>query len=168
QGLPFGVTLVAGAFEDADLLQMAACLQAHTGDRAGALDAAALSLQHPPDEFPDLDAGSFIDVAACGAHMDGLPLNGQLTSRGAWRVATTHTAAIYRLFALAGGPPHRPGLLRVAQGGAAVEIEIWRLPREHFADFVAAIPAPLGIGRLRVADGSEVCGFLCEAAGVHG
>ena len=51
-------------------------------------------------------------------------------------------------------------------GGSAIEIEIWRMPAERFGDFMQGIPAPLGIGRVRVADGSEVPGFLCEAHAV--
>jgi allophanate hydrolase len=108
-----------------------------------------------------------IDVAVCGAHMQGLPLNGQLTSRGAWRIARTRTTQGYRLFALPGGPPARPGMIRDATGGA-IEIEIWRMPQEHFGSFVKGIPSPLGIGRVRTESGLEVAGFLCESAGVVG
>jgi allophanate hydrolase len=147
QGLPFGVSLIAPAWNDEDLLRLARRWE-------GPADSAS----HPMPA-----SGSFVDVAVCGAHMSGLPLNPQLTSRGAWLVAATHTVPEYRLHALPGGPPFRPGLVRVGEGGAAIEIEIWRMPIEHFGSFVAAIPAPLGIGRLRTADGSEVEGFLCEA-----
>jgi allophanate hydrolase len=100
--------------------------------------------------------------------MQGLPLNAQLTSRGAWRLAVTRTAPCYRLYALPGGPPSRPGLVRVAQEGEAIEVEVWRMPREHFASFMQGIPAPLGIGRVQLASGSEVPGFLCEACAVQG
>lgn len=161
-GLPFGVSLIAPAHEDEDLLHLAARLHRVTSKRPGALDAPL------PPGIAQAPAAGFIDVAVCGAHMTGLPLNGQLTSRGGWLVATTSTTAEYRLFALPGGPPCRPGLVRVEQGGAAIAIEVWRMPIERFGDFVAGIPAPLGIGRLRTAEGSEVCGFLCEAAGTAG
>jgi allophanate hydrolase len=165
-GLPFGVTLIAPAFEDEDLLRLAASLHAVANDRLGAL-------QHPvppppASDFPASTADQFIDVAVCGAHMAGLPLNGQLVSRGGWLVSATHTVPEYRLYALPGGPPYRPGLVRVGEGGAAIAIEVWRLPIERFGDFVAGIPTPLGIGRLRTAAGAEVCGFLCEAAGAVG
>jgi allophanate hydrolase len=76
------------------------------------------------------------------------------------------TAPAYRLYALPGGPPQRPGLLRVDAGGSAIEVEIWRMPAEHFGSFIAGIPSPLGIGRIELADGSEVAGFLCEAYAV--
>ena len=114
-------------------------------------------------EISTAPADSYVDVAVCGAHMSGLPLNTQLTARGAWLVAATQTTAEYRLYALPGGPPFRPGLVRVGNQGAAIEIEIWRMPIEHFGSFVAGIPSPLGIGRLRVADGTEVAGFVCES-----
>lgn len=100
--------------------------------------------------------------------MDGLPLNHQLLDRGGVLTARTRTAARYRLFALPGGPPHRPGLLRVNEGGSAIEVETWSLPMEHFGSFVAAIPAPLGIGKVELEDGSWRSGFLCEPSGLDG
>jgi allophanate hydrolase len=99
--------------------------------------------------------------------MRGLPLNTQLTTRGAWQVATTRTAPCYRLYALPGGPPARPGMVRDAHG-AAIEIEIWRMPQEHFGSFVLGVPSPLGIGRIRTASGTEVPGFLCEGCATGG
>jgi allophanate hydrolase len=99
--------------------------------------------------------------------MLGLPLNGQLASRGAWRIAATRTAPCYRLYALPGGPPARPGMVRDATGGA-IEIEIWRMPQENFGSFVQGIPSPLGIGRVRTESGIDVAGFLCEGAGLAG
>lgn len=104
-----------------------------------------------------------IAVAVCGAHMEGLPLNQQLTSRNATLVTRTRTAPKYKFFALPGGPPHRPGLLRVATGGAAVEVEVWSVPASHFGSFVAGIPTPLGIGRVELESGEQVPGFLCES-----
>jgi allophanate hydrolase len=84
-------------------------------------------------------------------------------------VRAARTADCYRLYALAGTSPPKPGLVRTAPGqGAAIELEIWTLPREHWADFVAAIPAPLGIGTLVLQDGSSVKGFLCESAALAG
>ena len=101
-------------------------------------------------------------VAVCGAHMSGLPLNYQLTERGGRLHRRCRTAAHYRMFALPGGPPARPGLLRV-DGGGAIEVEVWELPTASFGSFVAAIPGPLGIGALEMDDGEQVKGFLCEA-----
>jgi allophanate hydrolase len=108
-----------------------------------------------------------ISIAVVGAHLSGQPLHHQLTSRGASLVATTTTAADYRMYALATEPP-KPGLLRVADGGGAVEVEVWALEDGAFGTFVDGIPAPLAIGRLRLADGSDVAGFLCEPIAVVG
>ena len=160
-GLPFGVSLVAPAWQDADLLALAARVQ-HAS--VGTLGATGNPVEAPAPA--DFTVPGCIDVAVCGAHMQGLPLNAQLTGRNAWLLARTRTAAEYRLYALPGGPPQRPGLLRVGNGGSAIEVEVWRMPAEGFGDFLAGIPSPLGIGRVRLADGSEVPGFLCESIAV--
>ncbi len=78
------------------------------------------------------------------------------------------SAPDYRFYALPGGPPHRPGMVRVAEGGGAIEMEIWELPASEFGSFVAGIPAPLGIGMVKLADGGWVQGFVCEAAAADG
>ena len=92
----------------------------------------------------------------------------ELTRRGATFVRAAATAPEYRLYALPGGPPQRPGLVRVNDGGCSIAVEVWALDPAAFGDFVAAIPAPLGIGTLRLADGTSVQGFLCEAAALDG
>jgi allophanate hydrolase len=99
--------------------------------------------------------------------MSGLPLNKELTERAARLVRACRTAAGYRLFALPGGPPERPGLLR-ADTGAAIEVEVWEIPVAAFGSFVGGIPAPLGIGSIELEDGSRVKGFLCEAHATKG
>ena len=111
-----------------------------------------------------------MSIAVVGAHMSGLPLNVQLTELGGRLERAAVSAPVYRLYALAGGPPQRPGMMRVADGGAAVELEIWSLPTAAVGTFVRKIPAPLGIGTVALADGSSVLGFLCEShatAGAH-
>jgi hypothetical protein len=108
----------------------------------------------------------YCDVMVCGAHMSGLPLNKQLLERSARQIASTRTAPVYRFYALPGGPPFRPGLVQVSENGVAIDVEVWRMPLEHFGSFVAGIPAPLGIGKVRLEDGSLVSGFLCESLGV--
>ncbi len=153
-GLPFGVTLFAPAFHDRGLLGLADALM---HERRASLGATATALPTPVVAA----AAEGIRLAVCGAHMEGLPLNPQLTERGARFVARTTTAPCYRLYALPGGPPQRPGLVCDGDGGA-IEVEVWELPAHRFGDFVDAIPAPLGIGRVALADGSEVAGFLCE------
>ncbi|MEO8602615.1 MAG: allophanate hydrolase [bacterium] len=152
-GFPFGVTLLAPAFREALLLPLAARLRA----------AAALPLGVTPHRLPaaapaPVGHPECVDLVVCGAHMAGLPLNHQLTDRGARLVAATQTAPEYRLVAL---PDGRPGLERVA-GGAAIAVEVWSMPVERFGSFVAAIPPPLAIGTVRLADGRSCKGFLCE------
>ena len=110
-----------------------------------------------------------IEIAVVGAHLSGLALNHELTSRGGVLRRAVATEPSYRFYALAGGPPRRPGLLRVAAGmGHAIAAEVWALPAEGFAHFVAAIPAPLCIGTLRLADDSTPKGFLVEPEGLVG
>ena len=88
-------------------------------------------------------------------------------SRGASLAARTTTAARYRLVALANTVPPKPGLFRVADG-AAIEVEVWDVPVAEFGSFVAGVPAPLAIGKLELADGSWVSGFVCESVGLDG
>lgn len=120
----------------------------------------------------DIDAvipDGMIAVAVVGAHLSGMPLNGELVRNGAIFIKATKTAPDYRFFALAGGPPKRPGLVRVAAGeGGAIDLEVWALPADGFGRFVAGIPAPLGIGTVRLADGSTVKGFICETVDTAG
>jgi allophanate hydrolase len=104
----------------------------------------------------------FIQVAVCGAHMTGLPLNVQLTSLGGTFLEETITTPEYKLYKLNGFTPARPGLLRVADGGAAITLEVWQLPIENYGTFVSGVPSPLGFGTLTLADGRAVNGFLCE------
>ena len=162
-GLPFGVTLFAPAFRDRELLPIADRLQRAAGLPLGATGC-------PQHKRPALapDGRHEIPVAVCGAHMSGLPLNHQLTDRRARLIRATRTAPEYRFFALPGGPPERPGLVRVGSDGAAIDVEVWAMPADHFGSFVAGIPAPLGIGRVRLEDGSEVPGFLCESIATQG
>jgi allophanate hydrolase len=155
-GLPFGVTLFAPAFHDAALCGYAARLH-HAGGLT--LGASGRPVPPPPDA-PGLDES--IRLVVCGAHLQGLALNPQLTARGARLIAATRTATRYRLYALAGGPPRRPGLVRVASGGAAIAVEVWELPLAELGGFVAAIPAPLGIGTVELEDGTWHKGFICE------
>jgi allophanate hydrolase len=164
-GLPFGVTLIASRGSDLELLRLAARLH-----RAGAGRLGALDVPVPEQLWPEAarttaaqHAEGEIALAVCGAHMEGLPLNHQLLSRGARLLARTRTAAKYRFYALPGGPPRRPGLLRVQSGGAAIEVEVWSVPAASFGSFVAGIPAPLGIGKIELESGEAVSGFLCEA-----
>ncbi|MGI9320012.1 MAG: allophanate hydrolase-related protein, partial [Thiogranum sp.] len=161
-GLPFGVTLIGRVFGDGALGAVADRLH-----RSAGLNMGATGLPVPaavnPNEVPD----GVVPIAVCGAHLSGLPLNGQLTERGAWLLESTRTAPNYRLYALAGGPPFRPGLVR-AQHGASIEVEVWALPREQVGSFLQLIPAPLGLGTLELQDGRRVSGFICEPYALDG
>ena len=154
-GLPWGVTVCAPAGSDHALIELAGRWQQHRRLPLGATGVV------PPAEAPD--AGS-VRVAVVGAHLSGLPLNGQLIERGARLVAATRTAPAYRLYALSDGK--RPGLIRVDGDGAAIECEVWEMSASRFGSFVAGIPAPLGIGKLELTDGTTVNGFICEGIGV--
>lgn len=162
-GLPFGVTLVGATFSDRALLSIASRIQAELPLPVGAGETTAA-----PHALPAVTDTRTVEVAVCGAHLAGLPLNWQLTERDGVLVERTHSAGCYRMYALAGGPPFRPGLIRDAEQGAAIEVEVWRLPTAEFGSFVANIPAPLGIGRLELADGRWVSGFICEPCGIEG
>ncbi|MGM0571966.1 allophanate hydrolase [Marinobacter sp.] len=160
-GLPLGCTLFAPAFQDEALLALASRLHPLATGTIGALG--------EPLNSPALDAAEgTIDVLVCGAHLSGLPLNHQLTERNAALVETTETASAYRMYLLAGGPPLRPGLIRDEKDGTGVPVEIWRVPADRFGSFVAGIPAPLGIGKVELADGRWVPGFICEPVGLEG
>ena len=161
-GLPFGVTFVAPAHRDAYLLDLARVWRDERADASGA--------SHGATRSPTAEAAASVRVAVVGAHLSGQPLNWQLTQRGATLVSTTRTARCYRLYALpaAPGATAKPGLVRVAADGAAIEVEVWELPLAAYGGFVADIPSPLGVGMLALEDGSFVQGFLCESAALDG
>lgn len=106
-------------------------------------------------------------IAVVGAHLSGQPLNSQLIALGAELERTTTTAPVYRLHALPTTPP-KPGLVHVGEGGAAIEAEVWRLPAEGLGQLLAALPRPMALGRVELADGSHVPGFLCEPSALEG
>ncbi len=167
-GLPFGITLVSTAFCERALCELGKRIQRSYGLRLGATgstmpqaDAAPTTPQSSNAVPPTLRRNGAVRVAVCGAHMSGLPLNHQLTDRGARLVRTDCSAARYRLFALEEFSPPRPGMIR-DEPGAAIELEVWEMPAERFGDFVDGIPAPLGIGTVELSDGQQVRGFLCE------
>ncbi len=162
-GRPFGVTLAAPAMRDQALLGLAEWWQASQGLPAGATGQVPALVTPSPSRY-----SARVDVAVCGAHLDGLPLNWQLVERGGKLVEKTLTMSCYRLYALPGGPPLRPGLLRDENAGTAIEVEVWSLPATEFGSFVAAIPRPLGIGQVELESGCWVSGFLCEPAGLEG
>ncbi|OGU24188.1 MAG: allophanate hydrolase [Hydrogenophilales bacterium RIFOXYD1_FULL_62_11] len=158
-GLPFGVTLIAPPHQDGPLLHLASSMQQALGGKLGASGHAL-----PAAEALNLLQDGQVRVAVVGAHLSGLPLNPQLTERDARLVAMTQTAPKYRFYALPDGK--RPGLIKVESDGAAIACEVWEMPAKNFGSFVAGIAAPLGIGKLELADGSSVNGFICESIGI--
>ncbi len=159
QGLPFGVTLIGKAFDDLMLCQRARQILSVTPQRQGATD--CVWREHQQSNSDSVARG-YVNIAVCGAHLSGMPLNSQLTERKAILLEKTKTAPCYSLYALAGGPPYRPGLIKQPTGGAAIEVEVWQMPTEHVGSFIQGIPAPLGIGSVELADRRSVNGFICE------
>ncbi|MGX8009559.1 allophanate hydrolase [Mesorhizobium sp. ORM8.1] len=163
-GLPMSVTLLAAGGKDWLTAALARDIHATSN-----LPLGATGWQQPGclPAASSADDG-MIDLVVVGAHLSGMPLNGQLGQLGARFSRSAKTSCAYRLYALAGQSVPKPGLIRVAKGGAAVEVEVWRLPAEAFGRFVAAIPPPLGIGTIELEDGSSAKGFLVETVGLSG
>jgi len=169
-GLPFGVTFIAPAWSDLSLCEFGEHWQRRLAWPRGAtgrplgetLPAAPAS--HRASREP---APGHVRLAVVGAHLSGMPLNGELTDRQAVLVERATTSAAYRLYALAGTTPPKPGLAR-AKAGAPIDVELWDMPTAAFGSFVAGIPAPLGIGTLELADGRAVKGFICESCALEG
>lgn len=145
----FGVTLIAPAWSDRALLALAQRYEEIA----------------PMPEAPPLDLEGktpTVKLAVVGAHLAGMPLHWQLTSRDARLVRSGRTAPLYRLYAMAGTTPPKPALVHVGDGGAAIEIEVYELGMEDFGSFVAEVPPPLAIGTVTLDDGSAVKGFVAE------
>ncbi|MBB5048869.1 allophanate hydrolase [Rhodopseudomonas rhenobacensis] len=164
-GIPFGVTLLAPAGHDARLASLGRLFHADTQLTMG-----ASGLPQPPLAAiePQLGADE-IALVVVGAHLSGMALNGELQALNARLLRVTETAPDYQLYALPGSVPPKPGMLRVEAGsGAAIKVEVWALSQAAFGRFVAAIPRPLSIGSVRLADGSLAKGFLVEPIAVTG
>ncbi|OLS60751.1 allophanate hydrolase [Pseudomonas putida] len=148
-GLPWGVTLFGRAFTDQYLLSLASAYQ---------------GLETPAREARN----DQVRVVVCGAHLEGLALNWQLKQRGATLVEAIRSSPNYRLYALAGGPVQRPGMVRVASDGVAIAMEVWQVPSAALGAFLSEIPAPLGLGKVELEDGRWETGFVCDAYGLEG
>lgn len=160
-GLPFGITLIALAFQDEALLAFARQWQGLMPWTLGISDIPA-PVSEPMVAAKTQDGA--ITVAVVGAHLRGQPLNHQLLSLGATFLESTYTAANYRLFALKDSVPPKPGLMRCDQAvrEAGIEVELWTLSDTGLGQFMRGIPAPLGIGTITLRDGRNVKGFICE------
>lgn len=160
-GRPFGVTLMMPAGHDQALLalgqQWQQALALPLGATGQPLPAAAIDLK------AELPAG-YAPLVVCGAHMSGLVLNSQLTSRGGVLQQATTTAPEYRFVLLAGGPPQRPALVHVGEGGTAIDVEVWAMPHAALGELLGLIPAPLALGRCKLADGRWLTGFVGDAS----
>ena len=163
-GRPGSVTMLAPAGQDGLAASVARGFERGCTRSMGATD-------HPLPAPPPLPptASDTVEIAVCGAHMRGLPLNHQLTGAGAAFARAARTTGDYRFYALAGGAPARPGLVRdPGPGAGSIAVEIWAMPRASVGAFLAGIPAPLGLGSVALEDGSRVIGFLCEPSGLEG
>lgn len=163
-GRPGSVTLLAPAGHDSAVASVARSFEVDCSRAMGAT-------KHPVPVPTKLAAtpNHDIEIAVCGAHMSGLPLNWQLTELGAKFVRKAKTSHQYQFYALAGGPPMRPGLVRsVSPQEAGISLEIWSMPKAAFGSFMEGIPVPLGIGSIELSNGEWVKGFLCEQVGVQG
>lgn len=164
-GFPSGVMLIAPNGRDSQLAALGARLHAAAGVTIGATTA---PVPVPPPASVEAAPGE-IELAVVGAHLAGMPLNRELTDRNARFLRAVATLPEYRLFALPDGPPFKPGLMRVApEAGVAVATEVWAMAPEQFGSLVAGIPAPLGIGTVRLGDGTTPKGFIVEAEGTKG
>lgn len=143
---PFGVTVQAMAGRDGFVASVADALEGLVVGR----------------EPAEVVVGDGMELAVVGAHLRGMPLHGDLVARGAELVERTTTAASYRLYALAGTVPPKPGLRRVASNGTEIEVEVYRMPLEQVGGFLATVAAPLAIGQVTLASGRVVHGFVCE------
>jgi len=163
-GIPFGITLLAPAGNDAQLASIGRVFHADTKLTMG-----ANGLPQPPlASLPTGVRGDEIAIAVVGAHLSGMVLNGELKALGGRLLEPARTAQDYKLYALDTTPP-KPGMLRVQAGaGSSIELEVWALPAAAFGKFVAAIPPPLSIGTVRLADGRGVKGFIVEPADIGG
>ena len=148
-GIPFGVSLIGPAWSDEALIGMA-------------------------NRFGDANAGlpycpvGYVPLAVCGAHLAGEPLNYQLTGIGAFQIECCRTSPNYRLYALAGTKPPKPGLFFSPDGGDSIEVEVWAVPESTFGSFVNGVPPPLAIGSCTLEGGRTVKSFVCEPYALAG
>ncbi|MDP4624888.1 MAG: allophanate hydrolase [Akkermansiaceae bacterium] len=155
--LPWGVTIFAHVGMDRALLELGSMYEQMIGRQKAA--------------YFGLDGFDEVPIVVCGAHLEGMPLNWQLTKRGGTFLAKMKTEDCYRMYLVPAGDgmPDRPALVRVGKGqGVAIDCEVWSLSTEAFGDFTSMIPAPLGIGKVLMQEGVIHCGFIAEAIAMEG
>ncbi len=164
-GLPFGITLIAPNGYDHALVKLASLLEQDStlflGKHLRNKHARDQALSHP------LACRPSIEIAVVGVHLKGMPLHYQIQNSACQLIETTVTAKEYRLFALANTTPPKPGLMRVEEGGSAIEVEVYRMPLDQVGMFLSQIPAPLGLGSIKLQSGKVVKGFICEPIGIQ-
>ena len=160
---PFGVTLSNKNFYDRSLLSIANLFEEIFPTPLG-----ASTLKKPKSLAIKKKNHATVEVVVCGAHLEDLPLNWQLTQRGANLVKRAQTAPKYQLFALRGDPPARPGMVRNDENGTSIAVEVWQIPTNELGSFLMEIPAPLGLGKVELDDGDWYTGFICETSGLTG
>ena len=153
-GLPTGVTFIAPAWMDEALAKFGQKWQ-----QASQLKLGTSELSY--EKITEISSGHSVKLAVVGAHLTGMPLNFQLTTRGGTLIKQTRTTSHYKLYALKNTTPPKPGLQYNAKG-FSIEVEVWDIPRALFGDIVAEVPAPLGIGNVQLIDCTWVKGFICE------
>lgn len=174
RGLPFGICWIAPAGCDAALLHAARRWEEDLDLPLGAgLSPRSTVPLDAPLDLPATIAGEpVLPIAVVGAHLQGMPLHHQIVEAGARLLGRTRTAPHYRLHALAGGPPARPGLVRASassagtRAGASIELEVYAFPLHAVGPFLARIAPPLGLGSVELEDGRWVKGFICEPCGL--
>src|SRR6202171_1784359 len=149
----FGITVLARAFEDAVAVDIAALA---SGDQA------------PVDVWP-LAVAESVELVVFGAHLRGGPLAHQLTDRGARWAGEVTTAPRYRMAVL---PTVRakPPITRVADGepGSALSGQRWLLSPAALGRFLAALPAPMQLGKGEFDDDTWRTAFGCDASAATG
>jgi allophanate hydrolase len=155
-GTGFGVTLIGPAWADAALLDLARRYE-------------EIRPMPAPPELDTAGKPQTVKLSVVGAHLAGMPLHWQLTSRDARLVARTRTAPTYKLYAMAETTPPKPALIHVGEDeGAAIEVEVYELDLAGFGSFTAEVPAPLAIGTVSLEDGTTVKGFVAEPRALAG
>jgi allophanate hydrolase len=166
-GLPFGVSLIGRAYHDDGLLHVADRLHRRLANTIGGTGR-PLESTAPLFSSPTSPPGCVL-MAVVGAHLTGQPLNWQLTERRARLITATRTDGQYRFYALANTTPPKPGLVFTPGfNGDGIEVEVWAMPEQTVGSFLNLIAPPLCLGTVRLADGSQVRGFLCEPSGIEG
>jgi gamma-glutamylcyclotransferase (GGCT)/AIG2-like uncharacterized protein YtfP len=102
---------------------------------------------------------SNILLAVNGTLMRGLELNPNLLAVGSTFVRETTTEPSYRLWSI---DDRHPAMVRARKGGAAVAVEVWEVPPEGLAAILLQEPPGLGIGKVKLADGTTILGVIAE------